>query len=447
MIASTPIAGRGTPDGGQALRQHADAVRIVRAVRQHERAIGEHLEAARDGGACERQPDGVLVQAAEQQAHGRDRQRGVLTWYRAGVGTRRPAQRSAALRREAHGEVVGRAGDGEVTRPGGVAQEVWRRADGGAGPACLVLEPIERAEHGVAALDDRGLLGEDQLPRVAEDHGVLKSDVGEHHDGRLDHVGGVQAPAQSGLERDRLHPALRERQQRGDGEHFELRRLAEFGGKTRDLGAHPHHGGREDLLGHGASVDDDTLGPAGDVRREVRPRAHAVSAQQRLAVARRRRLAVGAHDVHDPVRVLRPAEAREQLAHALQPRPHAERGQRLEVGLPAERVRRRVHRRLRARRSRAVAHASRSCASLAARPSRSATWPASFSRSLATTASGARPTNFSLPSLASPRSTSAEPWRAAARGERSPPPCRRRPRPRAVRRARSPRSRPPPDRP
>ena len=125
--------------GGQALRQHAHAVGVVRAVREHERALRDHLQAAGDGRSGERLPDGGLVQAAEQQAHRGHRQGGVRHLVQ---GRRRHAQARPALepprRREGHREVVGRAGR-RRGRPAarGVAQEVRRRAGGGADPARL----------------------------------------------------------------------------------------------------------------------------------------------------------------------------------------------------------------------------------------------------------------------------------------------------------------------
>ena len=269
MIARTPTAGRGDADGRETLREHAYAARVVGAVGQHERPLRDHLQTAGHGRGGQRLAGGGLVEAAEEQAHGGDRQRRVRDLVQ---GRRRhtqagPALLPAGLRCEQHGEVVGCAAHGEVARPGGAAQEVRRRAGGGADPARLILEPVELAEHGVPAFDDGGLLGEDQLSCVAEDLGVLEGDVGEHHDRRLDHVGGVQTPAQPRLERDDLHPALGEREQGGDGQHLELRRLAELRRQTGHLGAHSFHRGRERRLSDRTAVDDDALRPAGDVRR------------------------------------------------------------------------------------------------------------------------------------------------------------------------------------
>ena len=233
-----------------------------------------------------------------------------------------------------HREVAGRPRDHEVALTGRLAQEVRRGAGDGAGPARLGLEAVELAEHGVAALDDGRLLGEDRLTRVAQDLGVLQGDVGEHDDRRRHDVRGVEAPAEPRLQRNGFRTALGEGEQGGDREHLELRRLPDLVRQPWDLGAHALDGGAEDRLGHRATVHDHALRPAGDVRREVRARAPPVGAQQGLAVAGRGRLAVGADDVDDPVLVLRPAEAREQLTHALQPRPHAEHGERLEVRRP-----------------------------------------------------------------------------------------------------------------
>ena len=105
------------------------------------------------------------------------------------------------------------------------------------------------------------------------------------------------------------------------------------------------------------AVDEHALVVAGDVRREVGAGAQPVRPQDRGGVARRRRLAVGADDVDDAEAVLRPAERVEQRRDALQPRPHAEDGQAVEVGLPVARHGQRDAPRQRA--TRPIAHRDR----------------------------------------------------------------------------------------
>ena len=119
---------------------------------------------------------------------------------------------------------------------------------------------------------------------------------------------------------------------------------------------------------------------------------------------------------------------------ALEARPHAEGRQRLEVALPRRRApltARPVSRR-------------RSAASRAASSSRSATYAGELLALLGHDGLG-RAAHEALVGelrLAALRPRP-RPWRAAARGGRSPRPCRRRPPPRAGRRARARRSRPP----
>ena len=79
------------------------------------------------------------------------------------------------------------------------------------------------------ARPDHGrLLGEDQLARVAEHLGVLEADRRQHDDRRAEHVGGVEAAAEAGLDRRRLDAGLGQGHEGRHGEHLELRDRAEL---------------------------------------------------------------------------------------------------------------------------------------------------------------------------------------------------------------------------
>ena len=140
------------------------------------------------------------------------------------------------------------------------------RARGGADAPRLVLEPVKLAEHRRAALDDGRLLGEDLLPRGAQDLRVLQRHVGEHDHGRLHDVRRVQAPAQSGLERHRLCPTLGQGQQRRDREHLELRGLAGRGRQHGHERAHALDATPQQFGGDRHALDQHALVPPEDVR-------------------------------------------------------------------------------------------------------------------------------------------------------------------------------------
>ena len=126
-------------------------------------------------------------------------------------------------------------------------------------------------------------------------------------------------------------------------------------------------------------VDAHALGEGDEVRRQVGARAQAVAAQDRGGHARRRRLAVGAHDVDRLEALLRRAQRRHQPAHAVQAEAHAEELEAQQVALGL-----------------GEGHSASS-----SRRRRS-----SFSRSAATSCSGALATKPSLASLASARAIS-----------------------------------------
>ena len=83
--------------------------------------------------------------------------------------------------------------------------------------------------------------------RRAEPAGVLEPDVGEHGDARVEHVGGVPAPAQARLDDRDLDLAARELVERGGGQQLELRHALAARERAVDL-----RGGRRGALDRGA---------------------------------------------------------------------------------------------------------------------------------------------------------------------------------------------------
>jgi hypothetical protein len=150
---------------------------------------------------------------------------------------------------------------------------------------------------------------------------VVERNVRQHDDARAQHVRRIVAAAEPGLHDSNVDLRLGECEQRCGGQCFELRR-AELDG----LRLHARDGVLEVRL---LAADPDSLAPAAHVRREIRADRDSRVDEQRLGEARRRRLAVGADDVHGRVARLRIAERTEELAHAPDPeairRPRVER--------------------------------------------------------------------------------------------------------------------------
>ena len=74
----------------------------------------------------------------------------------------------------------------------------------------LCFPGLRGADHGAAGLDDAGLLGGDLGQGVAQHLGVVQADGGDGADRRVDDVGGVEPPAQPGLQHLEVHGSLLE---------------------------------------------------------------------------------------------------------------------------------------------------------------------------------------------------------------------------------------------
>ncbi len=164
---------------------------------------------------------------------------------------------------------------------------------------------------------------------------MLEADAREHDDGRVEHVRGVPAAAEPGLDHGR--PPRRRSAKAANAAAVSssncvtlLALLQAALDLPRRLD-HPLHRAAEPRGVRSAHPDTDALGEGRQVRREVLARAHPVRLEHRGGEARRRALAVRADDVDRAEHAMRAAERREQPAHALQAEAHAEQLAREEV--------------------------------------------------------------------------------------------------------------------
>ena len=142
---------------------------------------------------------------------------------------------------------------------------------------------------------------------------MLERDVGQDDHGRVEHVGRVEAAAETGLDRGDVDAGGGELRERRRGQHLELRRPQALGRGTNALDR-----AFEVCLG---AADPDPLGPAGHVGRVVAARQKTLVRQRLLDRPRRRPLPVRADDVDRAVRALRIAELREQRDDPVEPEP------------------------------------------------------------------------------------------------------------------------------
>ena len=218
-----------------------------------ERLLGHHLHPPRDPHARGDLGHQRRVELPVQGARGghRHREVGALVAGRAGLDRRRRHDRRARL-------------GGQLAHLG-----------------------VERAGHERrAAPHDGELLARDVGHRRAEPARVLEPDVGEHHDRRAEHVGGVVAAAEAGLDDRDLDALARELGERGGGQQLELRDAVALLERAVDLGGRRRgalHGRAEGVGAEVGVADPDPLGERGQVRRQERAGAHAVGLEQRRA--------------------------------------------------------------------------------------------------------------------------------------------------------------------
>ena len=128
---------------------------------------------------------------------------------------------------------------------------------------------LERREHagpplggdeGYPRLDDPRLLARDLFERVPQVLLVVQRHVGDRGDRRRDHVGRVEAPAESHLDAGALHPLLGEDVQREEGGRLEERHT-----QAIREGTQPGGGGGKARGRDGAAVDHDAFPEGAEV--------------------------------------------------------------------------------------------------------------------------------------------------------------------------------------
>ena len=245
MIASTPTHGRGTSTAARLCASTRTPVGVVGAVGEHERAAPRPSAAGR-APACRRarrarppRRGGPAAGARRPRRARRSRAGTAPAWaprdrptppprrHRRMVAT---ANRDGAAARRARSPVpspaiAARAAGSAAARRRPRSTRRASSSSPSSGPN-TASPPLMTAAFSAK-----------MSSRVCAEHlGVLQGDVGEHHHRRRDHVGGVETPAEAGLQRHGLHPALREGEQRGDGEDLELGGLTELLGQARRPG-------------------------------------------------------------------------------------------------------------------------------------------------------------------------------------------------------------------
>ena len=206
--ATTATRGRRSAQRAVELpHQCLHALGVVRAVEQDGRSPGDQLEAAGWHRSGERSLGRLAVQRARRQ------------------------QQLGETQRE--GGVVAQVGGGQrqaVPRPRGDALAARARLLRQCG--CVRVETVvhDADAERCAGLEHGELLGQDQLPRVAEHALVVEADVREPDDARVDDARGVVPAAETRLDDAGLDTGLGQHQERSRRESLELRgTLAERG--------------------------------------------------------------------------------------------------------------------------------------------------------------------------------------------------------------------------
>ena len=174
-------------------------------------------------------------------------------------------------------------------------------------------------DHLLIGLDDARLLGCDRVDRVAEVGHVIEIDGGDHRDRSVHDIRRVEPTAHTDLDNCDVDGSVGEGRERHAGHGFEERQPRLVGRvdeieERRDLVVGLH----ESCWRQWLAVDADAFEYRFEVRTRVPAGAQIEAAQQGIDHPRRRRLAVGARDVHDGIREMRVAQKVHQRAHALE---------------------------------------------------------------------------------------------------------------------------------
>ena len=230
---------------------------------------------------------------------------------------------SAKQRQVVHRAAIGKGlpVDAVAQRLDGVRVRLRERdAQPGARPAQhrAHLRRLRIADGARAGLEDARLLARDLRERVAEDLRVIQTDVRD--DGacrRADDIRRVQPAAEPDLEHHDVAAAALKPEHGRRRHELKLRRLVVHGRNAR---LQRLARGSKLRVRDWLAVDLHALGELLEKRGREQPRRIARRLQNGREHRRRAAFAVRARDVHELQRVLRVADAVQQLAHPRQPR-------------------------------------------------------------------------------------------------------------------------------
>ncbi len=220
-------------------------------------------------------------------------------------------------------------GKGVARRGRRIAHHVHRRA---------VLRP---RHHRRARLDDAGLFGGDLGRGVPEPGRVVEPDAADNgYVGRIDGVRGIQPPAQAHFQHHDIAFHLGKVQQRHRGHQLEFRGVVTGFHRYRfGLLAHGERDAAQIVGGNVLAVYADTLLEALDVGAREPARRVAGLFEDARQIRARAALAVRPGNMDEAQRILRAAQAVEQVADAVEPQPRGLPTRLVDVGDGVERIR------------------------------------------------------------------------------------------------------------
>ena len=297
-----PVVGHGREERADVLDRAGDALRVVRAVVDHQRIACEDLESRLPAGLVKTVSYGILGNLdvlCPEQVDRREDRRSVAGLIESGE-----PDRHVPFAEAEGGAVKTRADVGDL---GKVGSRV-RTAPLFRGPAdhrLRVLVALSEEDRD-ARLDDPGFFRGDHCRGIAEDGAVVEGYArDDREDARPDHVRRVPAPAEPAFEDDEIAsgaPVIHE----GDGrDEFKFRRrvLHALRGVFHGLRV-----AREVLVGDRLAVEHDPLVEAFHVRRGVQADAVTRRTEHGREHRRGRSLAVGPRDVEETEAVFGMAE-------------------------------------------------------------------------------------------------------------------------------------------
>ena len=188
---------------------------------------------------------------------------------------------------------------------------------------------LRRNHHGHSGFHNPGLFARYQLKRIAENGLVIKADIGDATGARGDDVGGVQPPAHADFDHGHVHLLLREPGEGQVRQHLKIRRPPLPGGRTAH-GLQRRHGqgqqAREIRFRDMRALDANAFAHVLQMRRSIEAGLESRRAEDGFGKGAGRAFPFRSRDVEAGESVLRIAQARSELAHAV------ERDDRLQAG-------------------------------------------------------------------------------------------------------------------